>query len=340
MMARYNDQPPAPKPYGFVPIQRLEEGDRKDPAAVGHESYKPGTVSGTLRGEIIALSPVHVGSGTLEMQNVPEAPLFKAHVRSGGRAVIPGSSLKGLVRSIVEAISPSCVHISQALNEALPRGTQRCSRKNSLCVACRMFGATGRGWGYQGRLRFTDAFLSNGGRTVLLVAPSLYAPGSKSEIPYYEGGTIKKKGKKLIVAGGQVKGRKFYMHGQPAQGDVPLEVCPPDSVFNLTLHFDNLERAELGLLLVALGLGDPPLVLKLGAAKPVCYGSVKIRLDDLKVFEEAAAVYADYDSVQSTTAEPAPYLEAARQLIQADSLKTLAELLKVDTDRNCPEGNY
>jgi len=319
-MARRDYQPTAPKPYGFVRIDPLRDEDRRHPA--GHDSYKEGTVSGTLRGEIYILSPVHVASGTLETQKVPEDPLYKAHVRSGGQAVIPGSTLKGVVRSVVEAISPSCVRITRARTNKLSRNAAGCRDKKKLCVACRMFGSLG----YQGQVRFTDAVLRQGQGTQLVRTPSLYMPRTR------EGG--------VYLERGQVKGRKFYRHGQPALGNVPVEVCPADSKLDFALHFDNLAPAELGLLLTALGLGEPSLALKLGGGKPTCYGSVQVRMSGLEVFEDVTAAYVDYNTAEAASADPAPYLAATGELIRAERLQELAGLLRVDVNRECPAGNY
>jgi CRISPR/Cas system CSM-associated protein Csm3 (group 7 of RAMP superfamily) len=320
VMARQSYEPAAPKPYGFVRVDPLRDEDREHPA--GHHRYKDGAVSGTLRGEIHVLSPVHVASGTLEMQADPESPLYKAHVRSGGRVVIPGSTLKGAVRSVVEAISASCVRITRVRRDQLPRGAEGCRSEKKLCVACRMFGSLG----YQGQVRFTDALLRQEYRTALTYMPSLYAPRTRA------GG--------VYVERGQIKGRKFYHHGQPAMGNVPVEVCPTGSDLDFTLHFDNLAPAEVGLLLTALGLGDPPLVLKLGGGKPTCYGSMRVNLSGLEIFENMRTAYADYDLSKAASSDPADYLSAARELIRSKQLRELAELLKVDTGRQCPDGNY
>ncbi len=317
-MSRRSYQPAAPKPYGFVGIDPLQDGDREKP--VGHHRYQH--ISGTLQGEIQALSPVHVASGTVEMQPDPSAPVYKAHVRSGGRVVIPGSTLKGVVRSMVEAISASCIRITRARRNQLPRGAQGCRDEKDLCVACRMFGSLG----YQGQVRFTDAKLRRGQRTALARVPSLYAPRTRA------GG--------VYVERGQVKGRKFYRHGQPATGNVPVEVCPARSVFDFGLHFDNLTSAQLGLLLTGLGVGEPPLMLKLGGGKPTCYGSVRFSLTNLEIFEDVKAAYTDYDTDQAASSDPTEHLAAAQEIIRSERLRELAELLQVDTDRRCPEGNY
>jgi CRISPR/Cas system CSM-associated protein Csm3 (group 7 of RAMP superfamily) len=319
-MARRKYEPAAPKPYGFVGIDALKDRDREHPA--GHAEYKPGTVSGTLRGEILARTPLHVASGTLEVTDIPEAPLVKAHVRSGGRPVIPGSSFKGAIRSIVEAISPSCVRITRARRNQLPRNVQGCWDKQDLCVACRMFGSLG----YQGQVRFSDAVLREGMSTRWTEMPALYAPRSRANL-YFEQG--------------QVKGRKFYMHGQPATGDTPVEVCPPGALLEFTVQFENLRPAELGLLLIALGQGEPKLYPKLGGGKPACYGSIEVQVTELEVFEEIEAAYADYDA-RAVTQDWQPYLKAAGEsdLLLAPQLKHLANLLRLDTERVCPEGNY
>ena len=68
--------------------------------------------------------------------------------------VIPGSSLKGAIRSVVEAISESCVSKTvKKVRDAFPteyKFFNECQQDN-LCVACRMFGAMG----FQGKYRDT-----------------------------------------------------------------------------------------------------------------------------------------------------------------------------------------
>ena len=182
---------------------------------------------------------------------------MKAHFRRNGRLTIPGSSLKGAVRSIVEAISspPSCLRVTRARAAEQPTNVQTCSQKERLCISCRMFGAMG----YLGQVRFRDAVLDIGEPTIIST-PSLFAPRTRE---------------RLYVREGKIVGRKFYRHGTLARGNVPLEACAPDSRFHLRVDFDNLSHAQLGLLLTALGQGEPKLHLKLGGAKPACCGSVR-----------------------------------------------------------------
>jgi CRISPR/Cas system CSM-associated protein Csm3 (group 7 of RAMP superfamily) len=289
---------------------------RERPA--GHDDYGVGLVSGEIAGVITALSPVHVASGQIELTGKAKPPLVKAHFRSGGQPVIPGTSLKGAIRSIVEAISPSCLRVTRARYDQQPMNVRACQKRDDLCVACRMFGALG----YQGQVRFSDA-VQRENHTEFLFVPSFYAPRSRERL-YYEGG--------------QIKGRKFYQHGELARGNVPIEACPEGSRFTFTVYFDNLTPGELGLLLIALGQGMPKLRPKLGGAKPACLGSIDIALERLMVLDMAAA-YADYEAAPQPV-EPMKYLEAARELVLAGSLKKLADILQYPGGRQCPDRNY
>jgi len=316
-MARRRFEPPAPKPYEFVP---LPEGhiERKEPT--GHAAYRDGTVSGVLHGVLVARTPIHVASGQLETTDDPRYPLVKAHVRSTDRPVVPGSSLKGCIRSIVEAITPSCVRITRARRDQLPHEAQGCSRKESLCLACRMFGSLG----YQGLVRFSDAVLTEG-ETEISAAPPLYMPRGR-ERRYYRDDQM-------------VAGRKFYQHGKPAAGDVPLEVCSEGSRLEFTLHFDNLRPAELGVLLLALGQGQPQLYPKLGGAKPVCRGSAAVEVTGLEVFEDPRAAYADY-GLEAASVDIGQYLNAAKSVVLSKQLEQLASILRFQVERECPAENY
>ena len=190
---------------------------------------------------------MHVASGLLTQSRDPRYPLIKAHFRVNGTPVIPGTSLKGCMRSIVEAISPSSVSITRA--PQLPRDLKASDKTKHLDVAQRIFGALG----YQGQIRISDAAL-DGGQTAIQGTPQLFSP--RDEAPVY------------LDARGQLKGRKFYMHGRLASGDLPLEVCPVGSTFTFRLDFENLTPGELGLILIALGLGEPRWYPKLGGGKP------------------------------------------------------------------------
>lgn len=310
--------PPAPKPYDFVEIESLERGDRQHP--IGHERYQPGTVSGRLEGTLIVATPLHVSSGRFHMRRGKEPPLVKELTRVNGQPCVPASTLKGVVRSVVEAITRSCVRISRVRTNQLPGGTAACRDKESLCLACRMFGALG----FEGHVRFDDAVLREGNLGIARM-PALYAPRSRTRVYF---------------AGSEVKGRKFYKHGKPVtQADTPVEVLAPESELGFTVRFENLAPGEVGVLLTGLGLGEPPLVLKLGGGKPACYGSAIVRLDDLQVWSGVQALYASYDTTLAGS-NISHYLQVSQTLVLEDRLQKLAELWRYDMKRECPQDAY
>jgi CRISPR/Cas system CSM-associated protein Csm3 (group 7 of RAMP superfamily) len=282
---------------------------------------------GVLRGRLVVQTPLHVWSGQIGLTGRNDLPLVKSHVMIAGRPVVPGSSFKGAVRSIVEAITRSCVRITRAQRRQLPGGADGCRKRDALCLACRMFGALD----FQGHIRFSDATLGSGWALTIVEIPALYGPRSREQL-YYQDNE-------------QVVGRKFYQHGRPAYGDTPLEACPVNAELDFTLYFDNLTPGELGVLLVALGQGDgqwfPRLWPKLGGGKPVCYGSVEIQVDELRVEEAGAAAYATYDAPPPLSAAGwSIYLQAASELILSEQLHKLASILQPETDRDCPDRNY
>jgi hypothetical protein len=322
-MVRPNPQkePLAPKPYEFVPI--LEVLKRTRPA--GHDRYQAGLVSGHLAGYLEVLSPLHVGDGQLRLTNISKMPLVRSHTRSGGKPIIPATTLKGVVRSVVEAISRSCVRVTGMRRYELPSGAAECSDKEKLCPACRLFGAMG----YQGAVRFSDAVLQGGFELGIAHMPALYAPRSRTD---------------RYRQGEKAAGRKFYQHGRTiTDGTTSVEVCPEHAKLAFRLDFDNLSRAEVGLLLTGLGQGQqPPLAFKFGGGKPACYGSARLVVETFQTWEGPQALYSDYDNIHSAPADPASYLKAAATLIEPTSLKRLADILDTKElgKRECPRGNY
>ncbi len=308
-------EPPLPKPYEFVPLARKVETSR--PA--GHHRYQH--IQGRLSAVLVARSPVHVASGLIEQTPDKKYPLVKAHFRSNGQVVIPATSLKGCIRSILEAISPSAVGISRA---RLPREAMPSGSLDSLDVAQRLFGAMG----YQGQVRFSDATLQ-GTTTEIVPTPPLYRPRSESVNTYFDGS--------------RVKGRKFYMHGQLAKGNLPLEACPTDSRFDFSIDFVQMTKGELGLLLLALGLGQPRLWPKLGGAKPACLGTLEVSAPHLEIIEDSRDLYSEFDTTASDWTDLDSLVHAARseELVLDAQLKQLADVLRWPReDRACPDRSY
>ncbi len=313
--------PPIEKPYGFVSIEPLGSGDRDRP--VGHEQYHPGTVSGQFKATLIVATPLHVAAGSIRMQEKSKTPLVREMTRKNGQLCVPGSTLKGVLRTVVESVTRSCVRITHADPSQLPTGAEGCRDRESLCLACRMFGALG----FEGHVRIEDAVMrSDQGKLRVVRMPVLFMPRSQT---------------RAYVAKGYVRGRKFYRHGQTAlEASTPVEVLLPESQLSFTVQFENLKPAELGVLLTAMGLHpEYKFMLKLGGGKPACYGSLLVKPNRLEVWEDPQTLYADYD-IQKVGKTPKPYFEAANAVILVGQLRELMQLWTYTPQRHCPEGNY
>jgi len=272
------------KPYDFVPFPKRRPNREK---GAGQDKLNPCLLSGTLELTLRTLTPVHVGSGYSDFikagnQEYLAALQASKPIREEGttrrRYLIPGSSLKGAVRSIVEAITRSCIRITQGRHRPyIPQGYGGCMSVNDLCIACRLFGAQD----YQGHVSFEDAVAPKGS-LVLLGTPLLWTParGGRGLPPRY-------------LQGNQARGRKFFRHARPPSGVDPRACIKSGAELPLRIHFLNLSEAELGILLTALGLHpDHPFPIKLGGGKPVGLGSVQIILNRVTLLQGVDALKA------------------------------------------------
>jgi CRISPR/Cas system CSM-associated protein Csm3 (group 7 of RAMP superfamily) len=218
------------------------------------------------------------------------------------RYLIPGSSIKGAVRSIVEAITRSCIRITQGRHRPyIPQGYGGCMSVNDLCIACRLFGAQD----YQGHVSFEDAVAPKGS-LVLLGTPLLWTParGGRGLPPRY-------------LERDRAKGRKFYRHARPPSGVDPRACIKSGAELPLRIHFLNLSEAELGVLLTALGQHpDHRFPIKLGGGKPVGLGSVQVVCQRITLLQGADALRSTGRLGQARTLEGSDlnaFITAVRQ---------------------------
>jgi CRISPR/Cas system CSM-associated protein Csm3 (group 7 of RAMP superfamily) len=314
------------KPYDFVPFPKRRPNREK---GAGQNKLNPCLLSGTLELTLRTLTPVHVGLGYSDFikagnQEYLAALQASKPVREADavrrRYLIPGSSIKGAVRSIVEAITRSCIRITQGRHRPyIPQGYGGCMSVNDLCIACRLFGAQD----YQGHVSFEDAVAPKGS-LVLLGTPLLWTParGGRGLPPRY-------------LERDRAKGRKFYRHARPASGADPRACIKSGAELPLRIHFLNLSEAELGVLLTALGLHpDHPFPIKLGGGKPVGLGSVQVIPQRINLLQGADALKATGRLGQSQTLVgdaldkfTTRCAQAADKLIDGDALGELESIL-------------
>ncbi len=268
-------------PYGFVRL-------------VGQPKRKPATRHHKFEGE----------SGVLTCRLTTKTPLFIynpgfARTIRGGheaaqfpirnkQAIIPGTSLKGVIRSVAEAVEASCLTLfdgqyrgsgitrGKTLNAWLPRGYQKCSDLNRLCPACRLFGMLDKGAVFMGKVSTGDAQAKPGHYTLLsnVVLDVLSTPKPEGRPKFYTDGKT-------------IRGRKFYRHQLDGvltrlghkQDHQNKTVQPIDAnaEFTFTVDYADLRPEELRLLLYALVL-EPGLWHKIGLGKPIGLGSVQIEI--------------------------------------------------------------
>lgn len=207
-------------------------------------------LSGRIEATLLTEQPLLIGSGEVEVEdggNISQRLQF-ARIHGRNELVVPGSSLKGVIRTYAEALSPSCRAV-----------TDRCQS----CPVCAIFGSTGG----QGRFGFADALLDRGVRTRGIPIKQRRAPTQ------------------------ECLGRKFYYFDYPQRPQDPheekVEVVPTNTAIACTAAFLNLANWELGLVLLAMGLGCEervkPFSLKLGGGKNRKLGKARFLPDKLEV---------------------------------------------------------
>lgn len=255
--------------YRFVPVG----DDRRRQQPVGHHVYADGLHTGRLVCQLTTKSPLFVGQ-----------PTDQRSMNRHGVPIIPGSSLKGVIRSVAEAVSDSCLTLyreppARGWNYRIPPDAEPCSDVKRLCICCRLFGTTGEGEGnaFMGKVAISEAIGPKDAWGESLRLPQLWGPRpTQARKRYTEQGTI--------------KGRKFYRHrlagvdtrGQRPQS--PITPVAPEKIFDFSVHFVNLTDEELVLVLYGLVLEDG-LGHHVGYAKPLGLGSAVINISEIELVD-------------------------------------------------------
>jgi CRISPR/Cas system CSM-associated protein Csm3 (group 7 of RAMP superfamily) len=329
---------PLINPYNFAPIagEPVKRGSFPGWHRIGETAC-----GGRLSCRLFVLSPLFTsGMRTASKKPNAETGTPLAFLRnSEGKAMIQGTTLKGMVRSVYEAITNSCLP-QAATSGGSKKGREfvryeydrlgdhdRCSTSGKLCPACSLFGLTGGGGLHaRGRLAFSDALLAEGElQRAEVLLPDLSPPKPHHNQIYSATG----------AAAGPIAGRKFYYHHDPAKSvggggtgsqraKRLSEYAPAGTRFDFSVVCDNLSRGELAFLVRALVL-DEGVGHKAGMAKPAGFGSCRIEVD-----VRGSAIY--FGSGRYTAWDP------HREAVDVDALKTetgplpasLTEVLRLD----------
>lgn len=295
-----------------VKLEKPKDKENEDEAP-GYIEPKGSTGIATFNMKVTS-EYLFVGDGCQDYSDQYEEA-YHTFFRSKGQLTVPGSSLKGAVRCVAEAISASCVGVKswndrRKLGREYPKcKVPRGPKKVKICPACRIFGTTG----YKGHITFSDALLNASIRPEIIKIAELWRP------------------RKLILK------RKFYKSGKyieledqsPEQNYRYIEVIPKNSIFTFNLFFENTDDFDLSLLFHAMGINQD-FEIKVGGAKPRCLGNVSFELKKIKIIEKL---------IDSKEEDPESFVNkklAKDKLIITDRLEELSR--KISSKTTCTGG--
>lgn len=305
-------------PYNFVPLDSTPP-DRST-GYPGLLRWQENTYAGRLTCTLTTLGPAVTldqrAPGKYPLGNGSSIKVFKFLRNSKGVPIFQGASLKGMIRTVYEALTNSCMPAAATSGKSSSRGRPatyqyapiglhsrlHCDDMGQLCPACRLFGITeGDKIHCQGRVAFGDAVLEKGAleRSKKVFLKELSGP-KPHHYPTYAGGAYSNRGKGSVIAG-----RKFfYHHRQPPQCAVPKpkswrsiavdEYAPGGVEFVFQVYLVGLTPDEVGDLLLAIELAEG-LGHKIGVGKAIGLGSCTIRVVREKSFiADSAGLYGSY----------------------------------------------
>ncbi|GER82285.1 hypothetical protein KTAU_09230 [Thermogemmatispora aurantia] len=303
-------------PYDFARIDWSRPPERRKP--VWHHRLfgagLPRLYSGRLELRLTARTPIFIAAYSLAAAGKaikdPKKPVPFIQDRTG-HYIIPGTSLKGLLRSLVETLGNGCLTLFDGNYEQEKTGERgrykavykdkvrpeflHCQDDTHLCIACRIFGSLKehkRESIFMGKVNIGDAQADP--ETVALYKP-MYTQPLVEPKPHHRAFYLDEQER-------YIAGRKFYFHHDPdreplqASGYVYFTRAEPanryihpldyDTVFYARLDFTNLERDELGALLLAIVL-EEGMCHKIGYAKPLGLGSIALEPLRLELIDYA-----------------------------------------------------
>ncbi|MTJ07810.1 RAMP superfamily CRISPR-associated protein [Anabaena sp. UHCC 0204] len=325
-----------PKPYDFVSFPR-EKPNLQRP--FGHHKYDQNRLHGTIHLTLKVQTSLHISTGAVVLGSDigSKISLLKTMIQGvDAKLSIQGSSLKGCIRSVYEAITNSTLGaVTSKYKEKIPAERLPCKNKEKLCPASQVFGALD----WQGLLDFNDANCERIGFSTGFM-PSLYAPRPNCDAYYQRG---------------KLAGRKFYYNMSKAiekgqKDGISVQQAGKEYTFKTQITFKNLLPEELGTLLIVLGQDKQyPIALKVGGGKPIGMGTMTVNVDKINQPQNLKQRYSSYqvsenddltgDKLQQFIQKQ---IQAAHStnLIQEDQLKELAAILRYPNDRPAPTGMY
>ena len=302
-------------PYNFIPILWDSPPQRGNPA--GHNKFtgKTGKIVCSLTTEGPIFIPSNFPCDQDRQQGHAIMRKF-CYRREDGREIkiIPGSSLKGVIRSIAEAAANSC--LSKFDGGQLDNSFRACNNLQALCITCRLFGMLNSD-NFKGNVNFSDARGINVQEMPLKLIPALMNPKPQHTAFY--------------IRNGRLAGRKFYYHFNPIfqlinnrnRYNKTIKPIDASSQFEFNIDFENLTDEEFKILIYSLVLEDN-MRHKIGMGKPVGLGSVKISIEQISFYNTD-----NFDFEAKSDTEKNNIINEARQAYNgsAANLQALRDIL-------------
>ena len=297
-------------PYRWVTLDNNRLVEHDEP----HYHHTFNGLSGRLWCELEALTPLLIGDGQTPNipPNIPPNIRFVRH-RHNGQPYIPGTSLKGAIRSLAEVFGNGTVPFSVSVENRHKPANAKQDRHgiSQLDTITRTFGYLRQGDSnvFAGLIHFSDAEFIEGPQPLTAWGQQyrvVVGRPKPSHTAFYPGNDR----------------RKFYHHhpGVLELREAPENIqqvkivkpAPPGTRFRFWLDYTNLRDRELNLLLYSLALEEQvivtlspealgrdegsvelvgPLRHKIGGAKPHGAGSVHIRIMKMQLCQDATARY-------------------------------------------------
>ncbi|MBZ5506044.1 MAG: hypothetical protein LAO78_11205 [Acidobacteriia bacterium] len=210
---------------------------RKPCSANGHDR-RPRTGSGIWRCKLTTITPLTIHA------------LFR-NLAENENAYLPGSSLRGMVRNVVEMLGAGC---GRFYDRPSPPLLATCTR-DATCISCRLFGFVESDSGWAGKVRFEDTVTVpvRWERHMVPTQRPPQAPGS---------------------------GWLIFPCTRPQLEPGPIRCAPAGTEFRFRVDYTNLNPEEYAVLKFALTLTHGAITLchTLGYGKALGFGACKIEL--------------------------------------------------------------
>lgn len=261
-------------PYDFVRLDITRPPVRIEPS--WHNRFEGS--SGVIHCLLTTETPIFVAD---QARKNPESISMGTHNHlkffcAQGKPTIPGSSLKGVFRSVAEAAANSCMVLCDGMYEQrkidytrqIPGDFLSCSDNRRLCVTCRLFGMLKKSAVYLGKVNISDASPLHTETLKEMTLVSLMTPKPRHRAFY--------------LPDGKLAGRKFYFHSKTPLTSAQktkynTSTQPVQGEFRFTVSYENLLPEEISLLVYSLVL-EPGMRHKIGMGKSAGLGSVRITI--------------------------------------------------------------